>query len=71
MKNSKYYGIFKSDVGPTYQLEVRCNGFIQAFFLLTADAIRSGRHYQLHTILDEKNNVRKVDDIIKVGDVIK
>lgn len=71
MKNYKYLGIFKSDTGHTYQLEVICNGFIQAFFLLTADAIRSGRHYQLHSIIDEKDNVKKVDDIIKVSAIVK
>jgi len=70
MKKYKYFGIFKSDTGDTYQLQVRCNGFVQAFFLLTADAIRSGRHYQLNSITDENDNVRKIDDIIKVDSVI-
>lgn len=70
MRNYKYTGTFKSDTGHTYQLQVRCNGFIQAFFLLTADAIRSGRHYQLHTIEDEKQQIKTIDDILKVGKLI-
>ena len=65
MKQYKYIGLFKSAEGHTYQLEVNCNGFLQAFFLLTADAIRSSRHYQLNKIIDEKGNEKIVDDIIK------
>lgn len=67
MKRYKYIGLFKGSDGHTYQIEVNCNGFLQAFFLLTADAIRSARHYQLKTITDEKGNVKMVDDIIKCG----
>jgi hypothetical protein len=67
MRTYKYTGFFKSAEGHTYQLEVNCNGFLQAFFLLTADAIRSARHYQLNKITDEKGNEKMVDDIIKCG----
>jgi hypothetical protein len=67
MKTYKYIGLFRSDMGHEYKLEVNCNGFIQAFFLLTADAIRSGKHYQLHTITGEDGNSIFVDDIIKVS----
>jgi len=65
MKLYKGKGFFKSADGHTYELEVSCSGFLQAFFLLTADAIRSARHYQLHSITDEEENVKRVDDIIK------
>lgn len=66
----KYTGLFKSREGCVYQLEVICYGFLQAFFLLTADAIRSGRHYQLHSIMDENMNEKMVDDIIKCGELL-
>jgi hypothetical protein len=65
MRNYKYTGFFKSAEGHTYYLDVTCNGFLQAFFLLTADAIRSGRHYQLYSIKDERGYESKVDDIMK------
>lgn len=67
MKKYKYIGLFRSETGHEYKLEVNCNGFIQALFLLTADAIRSGKHYQLHSITDEDNISIYVDDIIKVS----
>ena len=70
MKKYKYIGLFKSAEGHTYQLEVNCNGFLQAFFLLTADAIRSAKHYQLKTITDEKGNKKMVDDIIKCSELL-
>lgn len=70
MKQYKYTGLFCSKEGHVYCLDVSCIGFLQAFFLLTADAIRLGRHYQLETITDEKGNVRKIDDIIKCGALI-
>lgn len=65
MKKYKYTGLFISAEGHKYELTVNCNGFLQAFFLLTADAIRSSKHYQLNSITDENMNVRKVDDILK------
>jgi len=70
MRTYTYKGIFKNAEGHIYELEVNCNGFLQAFFLLTADAIRSARHYQLNSITDEKGNVRMVDDIIKCGELL-
>jgi hypothetical protein len=63
MKLTKYIGTFVASNGHTYTLEVNCNGFIQAFILLTADAIRSAKHYQLDNIVDENDNKRKIDDI--------
>ena len=71
MRNYKFTGIFKSQDGNTYQLEVMCCSFLQAFFLLTAKAISEGKHYQLHTIEDEKENIRYIDDIVRVGELIK
>lgn len=71
MRTYKYIGFFKSSEGHTYELTVSCNGFIQAFFLLTADAIRSARHYQLNTITDEKGDVVEVGDICKVSGILK
>lgn len=71
MKKNKYTGVFKSSDGHTYSIEISAFGFIQALILLTAEAINSGRHYQLYTITDEKDNVRYIDDILKIGDLIK
>jgi hypothetical protein len=70
MKRYNYIGLFRSDNGHQYTLEVRCNGYIQALVLLTGDAIRMGRHYQLKTITDEKGDVRYVDDISKISSLI-
>ena len=70
MKTYKYAGLFLSADGYKYSITVSCNGTIQAFFLLTADAIRSARHYQLSTITDEKGRVTKVDDILHVGKLL-
>lgn len=70
MRTYTYTGIFKSAEGHVYELKVNCNGFLQAFFLLTADAIRSARHYQLASITDEKGSVREVDDIAKCSSLI-
>ena len=70
MRNYKFKGLFVSSDGHQYQLEVNCMGFIQAFFLLTADAIRMGRHYQLKSIENEKGSIRYIEDILKVGDLI-
>jgi len=71
MKTYKYSGLFKSADGHQYTLDVYCNGFIQAFFLLTADAIRSGKHFQLYSIIDEKEEIRYIRDILEVSDLIK
>lgn len=70
MRTHKYIGFFRNSEGHEYTLEVNCNGFIEAFFLLTADAIRSARHYQLETITDEKGNIVNVDDVLKVGSLL-
>lgn len=70
MKRYKYTGTFKASTGHVYQLTVSCNGFLQAFFLLTAEAINTGKHYQLHNIADERGNVAYVDDIIKANDLL-
>lgn len=70
MRQYRYIGYFKSAEGHQYQLEVSCNGFLQAFFLLTADAIRSARHYQLDCIIDEKGNQKKVGDILKCCEIL-
>jgi|TARA_R110000851_G_scaffold308922_1_gene468096 hypothetical protein len=70
MRKYKYLGVFFSAEGNKYTITVNCNGTIQAFFLLTADAIRSARHYQLSTITDEDGRVTKVDDILLVGKLL-
>ena len=70
MRTYKYTGLFLSGEGHEYTITVSCNGTIQAFFLLTADAIRSARHYQLKTITDEEGRVTKVDDILHVGQLL-
>lgn len=70
MRTYKFIGIFKSDEGHIYSLSVNCNSFFQAFFLLTADAIRTGKHYQLYSIENEDGNVRYVSDIMKCGSIL-
>jgi hypothetical protein len=70
VKHNKYIGLFKSSNGHTYELTAYCNGFIQALFLLTADAINSGKHYQLNSITDENGSKRMVGDILKCGDLL-
>lgn len=71
MKLIRYVGVFKSAEGDVYKLTVHCNGFLQAFFLLTADAIRQAKHYQLHLITDEAGNERKIGDILECSSLIK
>ena len=63
MRHYRYIGIFRNETGHTHQLEVWCNGFVQAYFLLTADAIRAGKHYQLHSITDEKGDEQLVKNM--------
>jgi len=70
MRTYKYIGLFLSADRNEYTITVNCNGTIQAFFLLTADAIRSARHYQLSTITDEEGRVTRVDDILHVGKLL-
>jgi hypothetical protein len=69
MKSTKFIGVFKSNEGNVYELNVTCFSFFQAFFLLTADAIRSGKHYQLYSITDDKGVEKKIDDILKCSKV--
>ena len=61
MKKYKYIGTFQNADGHEYDLEVYCNGYLQAFFLLTAKAIESGKHYKLHVIKDDEGNTEYVD----------
>ena len=63
MKKYKYIGTFRISSEQSFKLEVYCNGLYEAFFLLTADAIRSGRYFQLDTITDEKGEITKICDI--------
>lgn len=71
MRQYKYKGLFRSSEGDEFSLIIYSNGFINAFFLLTADAIRMGNHYQLHSITNEENgDLRYIDDIMKVGKLI-
>lgn len=70
MKTTKYIGNFKNAEGHIYTLEVNCFGFLQAFFLLTADAIRTGKHYQLNQITNENGTTALVDDIRKCGNLL-
>lgn len=66
----KYYvGVFKNYDGHEHTIKVSCLGFIEAFFLLTAKAIESGRHYQLSTITDENGITLKIKDIMKVAEL--
>lgn len=73
MRTYTYRGKFVSAANEhTYTLEVNCNGFLQAFFLLTADAIRSGKHYQLATITNvDQGGTKTVDNIIKATSLLK
>ncbi|NQY54626.1 MAG: hypothetical protein HRT42_13760 [Campylobacteraceae bacterium] len=70
MRTYKYIGLFTGADGNEHSITVNCNGTIQAFFLLTADAIRNAKHYQLNTITDEDSMVTKVDDILHVGKLL-
>ena len=69
MRTYKYKGLFISKEGNKYELDVNCNGFLQAFFLLTADAIRSGKHYQLNLISDENEHIVYISDILKCNEL--
>lgn len=71
MRNYKFSGLFVSAEGNKFELSTSCDSFIQAFFLLTAEAIRLGRHYQLHSIVKEDGRAVKVDDIMKVSGLLK
>jgi len=71
MRHTKYIGVFCSNTLHEYNLTVYCDSFVQAFILLTAEAINQGKHYQLATITDEKGNVRYVKDISLLNDLLK
>jgi len=71
MKHYRYIGHFKSWMGNTFQLEVYCNGFLKAFFLLTAEAINRGNHWQLDKIIAENGDERTVDDVLKCNLLLK
>ena len=71
MTTTQYTGLFRSAEGHQFELKVNCFGLLQAFFLLTADAIRKVKHYQLYTITSEKGDVYKVDDILNCNDLLK
>lgn len=71
MRQYTYKGFFENSNGNSYTLQVICNGFFEAFFLLTADAIRSGRHYQLKSISDEKGNFKNIGEITACANLIK
>lgn len=69
MKTEKYIGYFKNSDGHEYELDVNCSGELCAFFLLTAKAIESGRHYQLDYIENERGGLLKIDDISKCNEL--
>ena len=71
MKTTKFTGKFRNEYGREYELTVNCFSFFQAFFLLTADAIRNGSHYQLATITSEDGEVKHVGDIMQCSEIIK
>lgn len=66
MKRYKFIGKFSNDES-TYELEVNCNGVTQAYILLMAKAIESGKHLNLVSIKDENGLVRKVEPLYKLG----
>jgi hypothetical protein len=70
MKQYKYVGLFRADNGHEYELSCYCMGFLQAFFLLTAEAIKSGKHYQLATSTSEHGDVRTIDNISKCLEIL-
>ena len=70
MRKYKFIGTFIADNDHSYSLTVYCNGFIQALILLTADAIRLGKHYQLSTISDENDEIHKISDILEISKLI-
>lgn len=59
----KYTGLFKVIDGSDFQLETYAFGFLQAFFLLTAEAISKNLCYQLYSITSENGNSRFIKNI--------
>lgn len=70
MKKIKYTGTFINHDGDTYHLDVYCNGFIKATILLTAEAIKLDKHYQLDHIINENGNKRTVGDILIIDNIL-
>lgn len=71
MRKYKYIGLFRSNEGHEYTVELYCNGTIQAFILLTAEGIKTGLHYQLFSIVDEEGNITLVKDICLIGELLE
>jgi hypothetical protein len=72
MKTTRYLGVFISNTGNRHEIVVYGHSALQAFFLLTADAIRDGLHYQLDTITNTENGKTwKVDDICACSNLLE
>ena len=71
MKKYKYIGLFKNEEGNEYSLKVYCLNMLEAFILLTAEAINAGKHYQLKTITNEKGEVKEVGDVKRINSILK
>lgn len=69
MKKHTYIGLFKS-LNNDYILTVTCSNFTEAFFLLTAEAIKLGKHYQLYSITDEKNRIKLVSNLKRINELL-
>lgn len=70
MRKYKYTGLFRSSTGHEYELSVTCDNFMQALILLTADAIRSGRHYQLAHIESDTGERRRCYELARLENII-
>ena len=70
MKSTKFTGTFINSDNHQYTLTCTCFGFFEAFFILTAEAIRSGRHYQFSHIEDEKGERKFIDNVNRCRDMI-
>lgn len=72
MKQIKFLGVFINELGNRHEIVVYSFGVLPAFFLLTADAIRDGLHYQLNTITNTENGMTwKVDDITACANLLE
>lgn len=70
MKTTKYTGYFISSDGNNHIITVNTTGFLKAFFLLTAEAIKEDKHFQLSYIIDENGIERKIKDIYSLSTVM-
>ncbi len=71
MKQYTYTGLFILSDNSKFELQVSASSVFSAFFLLTAEAIRQGRYFQLHTIYDiEHGTVFRVGDIRKCNELL-